>query len=152
MPRTGGCDLSWDKASELFDSVITTADLVPRKLFYYNKSSPADWKKRIAWADVRKNRYALTLVLEASEGLQLRHRVLVSQLATWLQHRGLSWSLTDVERCCYGLRNTLAHVRDFARDYRRVLRKLPKGYESMQTLLDNVAVSPRQEQRWRQGF
>ena len=140
LRRKAAVNLTWEQANELFDTCVTATNLSPKKLFCYNKSKPEDWKKAIVWSEIRNQRAVLSSLLDLTQGRLIKHRSFMCQLSTWLNNRQLVWSMSDVEKAVYSLRTMLAHLRDFARLYRKGKKSLPRGFEQMQTLVDKMAL------------
>ena len=139
--QSRGVDLADREAGDFFNEVILAASLGPKKLWSYSKSGPADWKKAILWADVKRHRATLSALLDRTAGRMLKAKAFFLQLEGWLCHAGFAWSSSDIERCCFSLRCMLSHLRAFCRLWRKG-KKLPQGCECFQPVLRKIVFAP----------
>ena len=132
-------DVGDSQCNEWLDSVVVAAVLEKghEALWPNLKGAPTAWKKSPSWVDVRKNRVAISTLLDLTSGHTLKHKVFLGQVVSWLRRHQISWCLGDIEAAVYRLRVQMGQLRDLA----RTLKRPPREYANLQSLLDKFDVT-----------
>lgn len=116
------------------DMHVPLASCSPKLLFC--------WDTKNKWRCIKDWYQFISAVLERTQGATRLQATFHGNLRSWLEKHDMKWTLGDTETCAYNLRTM---IREVARRKRDHLGRAPRRFESLQPLIDQVVVAPKDD-------